>query len=56
MLTTLISLLIVGLVLWVIYFIVGKFVGGTVYQIVGIILALVFLLYALNAFHLLPNL
>jgi hypothetical protein len=49
MIQILISLLIIGLVLWLIYFIIGKFVSGTPYQIIGIILALIFLLYALNA-------
>ncbi len=52
MITTLITLLVVALVLWIIYFVVGKFVDGTPLQIIGIILALVFLLYALKAFNL----
>lgn len=48
--TALITLLIAGLILYVIYFITGKFVQGTALQIIGIILALVFLLYALRLF------
>jgi predicted membrane chloride channel (bestrophin family) len=50
MITSLISLLILALVLWLIFFIVGKFIDGTPLQIVGIILGLVFLVKALAAF------
>jgi hypothetical protein len=50
MLSTLISILIAALVLYLIYYLVGKFMSGTPLQIVGIILGLVFLLYALRAF------
>lgn len=56
MLTTLISLLVVGLVLVIIFYVAGMFLPGNILQIVGIILGLVFLLYALNAFRLLPAL
>jgi hypothetical protein len=55
MITTIIYLLIVGLVLWLVYFVVGKFMSGTPYQIIGIILALIFLLYALNALGILTG-
>ncbi len=48
MLTALISILILALVLWVVYFLVGKFLTGTPLQIVGIILGLVLLLFALK--------
>ena len=51
MLTTLISLLVAGLVLYVIFFIVGKFITGQALNIIGLILGLVFLVYALRAFH-----
>ena len=51
MITTLITLLIAGLVLYVIYYIVGMFIKGQPLKIIGIILGLVFLLYALRAFH-----
>jgi hypothetical protein len=44
MLTTLISLLIVGLILVVIYYVTGMFIQGKILQIIGIILGLVFLL------------
>ena len=50
MITTLITLLIAGLVLYVIYYIVGMFIKGQPLKIIGIILGLVFLLYALRAF------
>lgn len=51
MITTLVSLLIVALVLYVIYYIAGRFIDGRAYRVVGLILGLVFLLYALRAFH-----
>jgi hypothetical protein len=51
MITTLISLLVTGLVLYLIYYIVGMFIKGQPLKIIGIILGLVFLLYALRAFH-----
>ncbi len=50
MITALIYLLIAALVLWLIYFLVGKFITGTPLQIIGIILGLILLLYALNLF------
>jgi hypothetical protein len=52
MLTSLITLLIVGLVLLVIYMVVGWFIQGRILQIIGIILGLVFLIYALKMFNL----
>jgi hypothetical protein len=51
MITTLVSLLIAGLVLYLIYYIVGMFIKGQPLKIIGIILGLIFLLYALRAFH-----
>lgn len=51
MITTLISLLIAGLILYVIYYIVGMFIKGQPLKIIGIILGLIFLLYALRAFN-----
>ena len=48
MISTLISLLITGLVLYVIYYIVGMFIKGQPLKIIGIILGLMFLLYALR--------
>jgi hypothetical protein len=51
MITTLISLLIAGLVLGIIYYVVGMFIQGKPLVIIGIILGLVFLLYALKAFN-----
>jgi hypothetical protein len=52
MITTLITLLIAGLVLYVIYYIVGMFIKGQPLKIIGIILGLIFLLYALRTFNL----
>jgi hypothetical protein len=51
MLSSLISLLVAGLVLYIIYFVVGMFIKGRPLNIIGIILGLVFLLYALRAFN-----
>jgi len=51
MVSSLISLLIAGLVLYVIYYIVGMFIKGQLLQIIGIILGLLFLVDALRAFH-----
>jgi len=51
MLSILISLLIAGLVLYIIYFIVGMFIKGQPLQIIGFVLGLLFLLDALRAFH-----
>lgn len=50
MITSLITLLITGLVLYVIYYVVGMFIKGQPLNIVGIILGLVFLLAALRSF------
>jgi hypothetical protein len=54
MITTLISLLIAGLVLYVIYYVVGMFIKGQLLNIIGIVLGLLFLLYALRAFNIVP--
>lgn len=51
MITSLITLLIVALVLLVIYFVVGMFITGKPLQVIGIILGLVLLLYALKLFN-----
>ncbi|HET9522680.1 MAG: hypothetical protein WBL40_08805 [Terrimicrobiaceae bacterium] len=54
MITTLISLLIAGLVLYVIYYVVGMFIKGQLLNIIGLVLGLLFLLYALRAFNIVP--
>ncbi len=52
MITPLITLLICALVLYVIYYLVSLFISdATVLKIVGIILGLALLLYALRLFH-----
>ena len=51
MISTLISLLIAGLVLYVIYYVVGMFIKGQLLNIIGIVLGLLFLLYARRAFN-----
>ena len=50
MITPLISLLISGLVLYVIYYVIGMFIKGRMLSIIGIILGLIFLLSALRTF------
>lgn len=51
MLTALITLLIVALVMFLVWWIIGKFITGTPHQIIGIILGLILLLYALRLFN-----
>ena len=52
MITSLITLLIVALVLYVIYYLAGLFIkDGNVMKIIGIILGLVLLIYGLRLFH-----
>ena len=50
MITILISLLLLALVLYVIYYVIGMFAPGRIQQIVGIILALIFAVAALSKF------
>lgn len=47
---SLVQLLIVGLVLLVIWIVIGFFVHGIILTIIGLILVLVFLLYTLRTF------
>ena len=54
MIQTLIVLLVMALVLYLIWFVAGKFIQGTPLQIIGIILGLVWLLYALSALGIVP--
>lgn len=51
MITSLITLLIVALILVVIYFVIGMFIQARPLQIIGIILGLVLLVYALKLFN-----
>lgn len=51
MLTLLLSLLVIALVLYVVYVLVGMFIQGMPLQIIGIILGLLLLLYALRLFN-----
>ena len=55
MIQTLITLLIMALVLYLIWWVAGKFITGTPLQIIGLILGLVWLLYALSALGLVPS-
>jgi hypothetical protein len=55
MINSLIILLILALVLYLCYFVVGKFIQGTPLQIIGIILGLVWLLYALQTLGIVPQ-
>lgn len=48
MLEALITLLILGLVLYLIWWFVGKFITGFPYQVIGIILGLIWLIWALK--------
>ena len=54
MITTLITLLILALVLFLVWYVVGMFIkDARIMQIIGVILGLILLLYALNALGLL---
>jgi len=53
MIQSLIVLLIIALILYLIWWIVGKFISGTPHQIIGIVLGLILLLYALKMFGIL---
>jgi len=48
MLKTLLNLLVIGLVLFLVYFIVGLFIQGTILMIVGAILAIIFIIKAVE--------
>ena len=50
MITSLVTLLVFALVMYLIYFIVGKFIGGTPLQIIGIVLGLILLVKGLTLF------
>lgn len=50
MITTLIVLLILGCVLYLVYYLVTRIAPGRPAEIIGIVLALIFLLYALHTF------
>jgi hypothetical protein len=51
MISPLISILFAGLVLYVIYYGVGMFIKGKSHHIIGILLGVMFLVYALRAAH-----
>lgn len=52
MITSLVSLLIAALVLYIVYYLASLFIkDATVMKIVGIILGLILLLYGLRVFH-----
>lgn len=53
MLFLIIQIVIIGLILYLVYYVIGKFVSGKPYQIIGLILVLIFVLYLLNAFGIL---
>lgn len=48
--TSLLMLVLVALVLFLCWFFIGKMMEGTAHQIVGAILAIIFLIYALHTF------
>jgi hypothetical protein len=54
MIQSLIILLVVALILYLIWYMVGWFITGKPHQVIGIILGLILLLYALKSFGLLP--
>ena len=48
MIESLIVILVVGLVLYLIFYVAGRFTSGTPLNIIGAVLALIFVLYALQ--------
>jgi hypothetical protein len=48
MISTIVSVLFIGLLLYVIFFVAGKFLQGPIMNFIGVILGLIFLLYALR--------
>lgn len=54
MITSLISILVVALVLALIFYVIGMFIQGKPLTIIGLILGLILLLYALNRLGVLP--
>ena len=54
MIVTLLSILVAGLVLYVIYYVARMFIKGQPLNIVGLILGLIFVVYALRTAHLVP--
>jgi hypothetical protein len=55
MLHTLLILLVVALILALIYYVAGMFIQGRPLQIIGAILALIWIIYALSALNLIPG-
>lgn len=55
MLHTLLILLVVALVLALVYYVAGWFIQGRPLQIIGAILALLWIIYALSALNLIPG-
>ena len=45
-----VKLVIIGLILLIVWIVVGMFIGGTIHLAIGCILALCFLLYCLQMF------
>ncbi len=52
----LVAVLVVFLVLFLLYYLAGKFMPGPPRQVAGIVLGIIFLIYALNRFGLLQGL
>jgi hypothetical protein len=51
MITTLIPVFVVGLILYIVHCVVGPFIKRQPRNIIGLMLGLIFLLYALRAFN-----
>lgn len=46
--STIIAILLAALILWVVYYLVGLFVSGKPHQVIGLVLAVIFLIFALG--------
>jgi len=52
MISSLVSVLLVALIAWVLWYIIGQFITGPPHQIIGMVIGLLVLLYALQLFGL----
>ena len=48
MISTLLTLLIVGLIVWLIWYLIGMVIGGRPHQIIGVVFAIIYLLWVMQ--------
>lgn len=52
MITALLTFLVVALIVYLVWYLIGLFIQGTPHQVIGIILGVILLIYALKLFGL----